>query len=65
MGYGFGDRVINEYITDSFLTSSGKILFIIDIKEPPTNLLKQQNVFYIGGGVIGMDTQFILDKIGI
>jgi len=65
IGYGFGDRVINEYITDTFLTSSSKILFIIDIKEPFTDLLKQENVFYIGGGVVGMDTQFILKKIGV
>lgn len=65
IGYGFGDRVINEYITDSFLTSSVKMLFIVDIKQPLTDLLKQENVFYIGGGVVGMDTQFILKQIGV
>ena len=65
IGYGFSDSVINEYITDSFFTSYSKTVFIIDIKEPLTDLLKRENVFYIGGGVLGMDSQFILAKIGI
>lgn len=62
---GVSDSVLNEYITDSFFTSSSKTVFIIDIKEPLTDLLKRENVFYIGGGVLGMDSQFILAKIGI
>jgi hypothetical protein len=65
IGYGFGDDVINEYITNSFRTNSNKTVFIVDIKEPPTDLLKRSNVFYIAGGVVAMDNQFILDKIGI
>ena len=65
IGYGFGDSKINDYITDSFLTSSSKTLFIVDIEEPPTDLLKRENVIFIGDGVVGMNNQFILDRIGI
>ncbi|MDP2277361.1 MAG: hypothetical protein Q8K51_03970, partial [Nitrospirota bacterium] len=65
IGYGFGDNVINDYIKDSFLTNHSKIVFIVDKKEPLKDLLKQQNVFYIAGGVVGMDNKFILNKIGM
>lgn len=65
IGYGFQDSVINDYITNSFLTSPNKMIFIVDIKEPLTDLLKRSNVSYISGGVVDMDNQFILNKIGI
>ena len=65
IGYGFGDRVINDYITDSFLTSYSKTLFIVDIEEPHTDLLKRENVIFIGDGVVGMNSHLIMEGIGI
>jgi hypothetical protein len=65
IGFGFGDSVIENKVKDSFLTSNNKTIFIVDIKQPRTNLLKHPNVFYIPGGVVGMDNKFILNKIGM
>jgi len=63
IGYGFSDNEINRYITDAFLANGNKMIFIVDIKEPKTSLLDHPNVFYVPGGVVNMDTQFILNKI--
>jgi hypothetical protein len=63
IGYGFADTIINHYIENVFLAEQHKKIFIVDIKEPSTELLKKENVYYIGGGVISMDTRSILNNL--
>ena len=63
IGYGFRDSEINKYITDTFSIKENKMIFIVDVKEPNTDLLKHPNVFYVPDGVVEMDNQSILNKI--
>ena len=63
IGYGFSDQRINKFIQDDFLTDDSKTLFIVDVKKPDTLFLKRNKVFFIGGGVSGMNTEFILDHM--
>jgi len=63
IGYGFGDRKINELIESHFGISDSNKIFVIDINKPNIPLLEQDNVFYIDGGVVEMDINEILSKI--
>lgn len=63
IGYGFRDQRINKYIKEAFLTQQDREMFIVDIKEPETELLGRENVHFVGGGVEHMDTEFILGKV--
>jgi len=63
IGYGFGDRKINELIEENFQFKNGKKVFIVDISEPNINWFDSKSVFYIDGGVIGMDINNILSNI--
>jgi len=63
IGYGFGDKEINNYIKTHFLTNSDNKIFIVDINQPNTDFLETQNVFYVSGGMVGMDHEYILNNI--
>lgn len=62
IGYGFRDEGINGYIA-SFLEDRKKIVFIVDVKRPETPLLERDAVFFVGGGVSGMDIKSILGNL--
>lgn len=63
IGYGFRDQRINQYIKDVFLTEHDRQMFIVDVREPETELLDRENVYYLEGGVVGMDIESILSKV--
>lgn len=63
IGYSFRDQRINLYIQEAFLTQQDREMFIVDIREPETELLEKENVHFVGGGVEHMDTKFILGKV--
>ena len=51
IGYGFGDRRINDFIQDSFFVGNSKDMFVVDIKCPDHDLLRRDNSHFIEGGV--------------
>ena len=63
MGYGLRDQRINQYIKDVFLTEQDRQMFVVDIREPETELLAGEDVCYVKGGVVDMDIAFILDRV--
>ncbi len=63
IGYGFGDRKINEIIEENFQFKNGKKVFIVDIIKPNINWFDSKSVFFIDGGVTGMDINNILSNI--
>ncbi|MCI0330016.1 MAG: SIR2 family protein [candidate division Zixibacteria bacterium] len=63
IGYGFGDLRINNYIEENFLTDSDKVMFVVDIERPENAYLDRPNVHFIEGGVSGMNTKTILERI--
>lgn len=63
IGYGFGDQRINQYIENVFLTQQHKQMFIADVREPETGSLRRENVYYVKGGVVDMDIEFILNRV--
>lgn len=62
IGYGFGDVKINEFI-DKFSSDDQKVIFIVGIEKPQTDLLQHTNVHFLDGGVSGMDKEYILSNI--
>lgn len=62
IGYGFGDVKINEFI-DEFSSDDQKVMFIVGIDEPQTDLLQHTNVHFVDGGVSGMNKDFILNNM--
>ena len=63
IGYGFGDKKVNEFIKDNFNLTGNKKIFIVDINKPNTPLLDSDSVFFIDGGVVEMDINEILLNI--
>ncbi|MBW2324246.1 MAG: SIR2 family protein [Deltaproteobacteria bacterium] len=63
IGYGFSDPRINQFIQDGFLTDDSKTLFVVDVRKPDTPFLTRNNVFFVGGGVSGMNTKLILENM--
>ena len=45
IGYGFRDQRINQYIKDAFLMEQDRQMFIVDVREPETELLARENVY--------------------
>ena len=62
IGYGFGDAQINKYL-EVFINAEGKKIFVVDIIRPLNSMLEKANVFYIEGGVVGMDINAIISNI--
>ncbi len=63
IGYGFTDEKINEYIQNNFLTNESKTLFVVGNSQPSTDLLSRDNVFFMSGGVSGLDGNLIMSKM--
>lgn len=55
IGYGFKDSKINEYLKTYFSNDSQKIMLVIDISKPQSELLNQSNVKFIEQSVIDLD----------
>ena len=62
IGYGFGDMKINDFIERNFRFGKNK-MFIVDVKKPNFHLLDSDSVFFIDGGIVGMDINKILARI--
>lgn len=62
IGYGFGDSRINDFVK-KFARQDEKVLAIIDISQPNTEILELANVHYIGGGVSSMDLDLLISYI--
>lgn len=62
IGYGFGDRIVNEYITD-FLKDKSKNLVVVDIEPPKVQFLKNINYHFFHGGVSNFDFDKLVSVI--
>lgn len=47
IGYGFGDKKINEYLIDAFLVDEKKRMIVIDIRKPQSELMNYKNARFI------------------
>ncbi len=63
IGYGFRDQRINQYIKEAFLIEQGRQMFIVDVQMPETEFIAREDVYFVKGGVEGMDIGFILDQV--
>ena len=63
IGYGFRDSRINEYIEKHFLDGTSKSVFVVDIAQPVWSPFSSKRVHFLGNGVSGMDTEFILKRL--
>jgi homospermidine synthase len=63
IGFSFCDQRIEQYIKEAFLIEQNRQMFIVDVREPKTELLSRENVYYVKGGVVDMDIGFILDQV--
>ncbi len=61
IGYGFRDEEINNYIT-TFLQKDSKNIFVVDVSKPTHAILDNKNVFYIEGGVVNMNYDYIIEN---
>lgn len=61
IGYGFGDEQINHYLEEYSAIENNKI-FIVDIKQPDTMILQRDNTYFIDGGVVGMDINYVINN---
>ncbi|MBU2447455.1 MAG: SIR2 family protein [Bacteroidetes bacterium] len=61
IGYGFGDEQINKYL-EAYINTESKKILVVDIVRPLNTLLEKANVFYIEGGVVGMDINAIISN---
>lgn len=62
IGYGFGDKKINELIENNF-NLGGKRIFIVDIKKPSIPLIESDSAIFIDGGIVNMDINKILSNL--
>jgi hypothetical protein len=63
IGYGFGDDGINEIIKNCFVDLGKKTMSIVDISEPETDFMQDDNVHFVDGGVSDMNIESILNKM--
>ncbi len=47
----------------AFLAHNSKTLFVVDVRKPDMPFLAEDNMFFVGGGVSQMDTEFILGQM--
>jgi hypothetical protein len=63
IGYGFGDKKINEYLIDAFLVDEKKRMIVIDIRKPQSELMNYKNVRFIEKGISDITREEIYEKI--
>lgn len=63
IGYGFGDKKINEYLIDAFLVDEKKRMIVIDIRKPNSELLDYKNVRFIGKSISDVTKAEILEQM--
>jgi hypothetical protein len=63
IGYGFGDRKINEYLIDAFLTNELNRMVVIDIKKPLSNIMNYKNVRFIETSIENMTRKHIYEYL--
>ena len=62
IGYGFRDDEINNYI-NAYLEDHSKNIFVVDIVKPNNTILEKDRVFFIDGGVVDMDYEYIIENV--
>lgn len=63
IGYGFGDKKINEYLVDAFLLDDDKRMIVIDIRKPNCEFLDYKNVRFIEKSISNVTQAEIYEKI--
>ena len=62
IGYGFRDEEINNHIS-TYLQNHSKNIFVVDITKPNNSILENENVFFIDGGVVNMNYEYIINNV--
>lgn len=65
IGYGFKDSGINNYLKKYFLSNDKKIMLVIDVTKPQSDILALSNVKYIEKSVIDLDIEEVKSSLGI
>ena len=65
IGYGFKDSKINEHLKNYFLNDTQKIMLVIDVTKPQSEILSQSNVKFIAKSVIDLDNEEIKSILNI
>ena len=65
IGYGFKDSKINEYLKTFFLNDPQKLMLVIDVVKPQSEILEQNNVKFIAKNVIDLDIEEIRSKLNV
>jgi len=63
IGYGFGDKKINEYLIDAFLVDEKKRMIVIDIRKPQSELMNYKNVRFIEKSVSDVTREEIYNQM--
>lgn len=63
IGYGFGDKKINEYLVEAFLVDTSKKMIVIDIRKPESELLDYKNVRFIEKSISSVTREEIYDQM--
>lgn len=64
IGYGFADTRVNTYLLDYFLKNSDKIMIVINLSRPKSELLDKKNVKFFQIGVEDIPIEKVKDIIG-
>ena len=59
IGYGFKDSGINNYLQKYFLSNDKKLMVVIDVTKPQSDILSLNNVKFIKKSVIDLDVEEI------
>ncbi len=65
IGYGFKDSKINEYLKTYFLNDSQKIMIVIDVSKPQSDIIDMNNVKFISKSVLDLDIEEVKTTLDI